>query len=124
VLALLADNNIVLHVNHLVGLCAEGPLREFWMEMEPVLHTFEELGLERTMSDETLWRTCQRLKVVLITGNRNHDGDDSLEATIHRENSVDALPVITLADMDRVLTDRAYAQATADRTSICSILIE
>ena len=51
----------------------------------------------------------------MITGNRNDDGPDSLEATIRNENQPDSLPVITIADTDRVLQDRPYAHTVAER---------
>ena len=42
----------------------------------------------------------------MITGNRNDDGPDSLEATTRNENQPESLPVITIGDADRVLRDR------------------
>lgn len=53
-------------------------------------------------------------ELVLITGNRNDDGADSLEATIRNENQPDSLPVITIADQDRVLQDRLSAERVAE----------
>jgi hypothetical protein len=38
-----------------------------------------------------------------------------LEATIRNENRPDSLPVITIADTDRVLQDRLYAEMVAER---------
>ena len=51
----------------------------------------------------------------MITGNRNDDGADSLEATIRNENQPDSPPVITFGDADRVLRDRVYAEQVAER---------
>ena len=62
-----------------------------------------------------VWRTCQKEELVLITGNRNRRGSESLEATIQSGNQPDSLPVVTIADQDRVLRDRAYAEAVAVR---------
>jgi hypothetical protein len=36
-------------------------------------------------------------------------------ATIQSENQPDSLPVVTIADQDRVLRDRTYAEAVAVR---------
>lgn len=47
--------------------------------------------------------------MVLITGNRNDDGPDSLEATLRRANSPACLPVFTLANPKRIYKDREYA---------------
>jgi hypothetical protein len=38
-----------------------------------------------------------------------------LEAVIQDENRPDSLPVVTLADADRVLKDRLYAEKVAER---------
>jgi hypothetical protein len=50
-----------------------------------------------------------------VTGNRNDDGPDSLEATIRNENQPDSLPVITIANTERVLKHRQYAHTVAER---------
>ncbi len=50
----------------------------------------------------------------MITGNRNDDGADSLEATIRNENQTDSLPVITVANADRVLQDRRCTEEVAE----------
>jgi hypothetical protein len=62
-----------------------------------------------------VWRTCQSEQLILITGNRNKRGPDSLEATIQSENQPDSLPVITIADLNRVVRDRLYAELVAER---------
>jgi len=49
----------------------------------------------------------------LIAGNRNDDGPDSLEAVIRDENQPDSLPVVTIANPDRMLNDRLYAEEVA-----------
>ncbi len=38
-----------------------------------------------------------------------------MEATIRNENQPDSLPVFTIADTNRVLQDRLYAEAVAER---------
>jgi len=62
-----------------------------------------------------VWEACQREQVILLTANRNDDGPDSLEATIQQHNTPASLPVFTLANEQRVLRDRLYAEAVADR---------
>ncbi len=51
----------------------------------------------------------------MITGNRNKRGPDSLEAVIQSQNQPDSLPVFTIADPDRVLQDRLYAEQVTER---------
>jgi hypothetical protein len=51
----------------------------------------------------------------LIIENRNKRGSESLEATIQNENQPDSLPAITIANTERVLRDRHYAETVAER---------
>ena len=66
-----------------------------------------------------MWEACQCAQVVLLTANRSDEGPESLEATIQHYNTPDntpvSLPVFTLANDQRVLRDRLYAEAVADR---------
>jgi hypothetical protein len=57
-----------------------------------------------------IWQLCQAEKLVFITDNRNHDSADSLESAIQLHNSPDALPVFTIADLNRFRTSRSYAE--------------
>jgi hypothetical protein len=50
-----------------------------------------------------------------VTSNRNAEGSDSLEATIRALSTPNSLPVFTLADAQRVLQERSYAERVADR---------
>ncbi len=77
------------------------------------IETFESLGLDREIVDSGLWHTCQRERLILVTGNRNADGPDSLEETIRSSNTPQSLPVFTLANPRKILSDRAYATRVA-----------
>lgn len=50
---------------------------------------------------------------MLVTGNRNKEDDDSLEATMLKRNTPQSLPVLTIGDPDRVMVDRQYAHSVA-----------
>jgi hypothetical protein len=52
---------------------------------------------------------------VLITGNRNDDGPDSLESVVKDENLPESLPIVTISDPDRLLRDRLYTEKVAER---------
>ncbi|MBO0697407.1 MAG: hypothetical protein J2P46_03370 [Zavarzinella sp.] len=52
---------------------------------------------------------------MLITGNRNEEDETSLEATIHRENTPDSLPVLTIGRPDDVLTSAEYADRVTEK---------
>ena len=62
-----------------------------------------------------MWEVCQREQVILVTANRNDEGPDSLESSIQQYNTPQSLPVFTLANDQRVLRDRQYAETVADR---------
>jgi hypothetical protein len=51
----------------------------------------------------------------MITGNRNAAGPESLEMTIRQRHTPNCLPVLTLADPDRIQRDRLYAEAVVER---------
>jgi hypothetical protein len=110
---LLADNDAGGQVAILVRIISGEEWKAFWNELELSTVTFEDVQLPRDASDATLWRTCQREQVVLITNNRNADEPDSLETTIRAENQTDSLPVFTLARAQQINADRAYAEKTA-----------
>jgi hypothetical protein len=120
--ALMADVNVERHVRILIA-ALEGPSwRDLWATLAVPIVTFAERGLARTTPDSALWAICQRDELVLLTANRNASGPDSLEATIRLANTSTSLPVITLADPERVLLDRYYAERAADR--LFEILLE
>ncbi|HVU89425.1 MAG TPA: hypothetical protein VHD36_19005 [Pirellulales bacterium] len=55
-----------------------------------------------------------RLEFVLLTENRNHEGPDSLQATLDDSWSEGRLPVLTLASKRRLERDHDYALAVAE----------
>lgn len=111
---ILADANIVGHVQRLVTLLQGEPWREFWEHLNLVCTTFVEVGLDRKTSDAVIWQFCQEHDLVLITSNRNKTKPDSLEATIRDRNTSQSLPVLTLGDADRVLQSRDYADRVVE----------
>jgi hypothetical protein len=111
---ILADINIGKQRKAILAVWVSDAWRELWTGLGLSVVSFPALGLSYNASDALIWRTCQREGLVLITGNRNDDGTDSLEATIRNENKPDSLPVITIADQDRVLQDRLYAERVAE----------
>jgi hypothetical protein len=62
-----------------------------------------------------VWEVCQREQVVLLTANRNDESPESLAFTIQQHNTPQSLPVFTLANDQRVLRDRQYAETVPDR---------
>jgi hypothetical protein len=86
-----------------------------WNGLGVVVESFPTLGLSFDAPDALIWKICQSEGLVLITGNRNRRGLDSLQAVIQNESGPDSLPVVTIANVNRVLRDRSYAENVAER---------
>ena len=121
-LRIMSDNDVRGHVGRLMDICETLPWAGLWRDLECVLCTFEDLNLAEDATDATVWQACQDGQILLITGNRNAEGPESLEITIRQQNRPDCLPVLTLADPDRIARDRAYASSVVER--LFDILID
>jgi hypothetical protein len=90
-----------------------------WLELEPIrIVTLGAVGLSAGTNDRTIWRFVQEQRMVLLTGNRNMKGEDSLEQTLREEGTPTSLPVITIGSVDR-LKERGYrAQCAASLIEI------
>jgi hypothetical protein len=88
---------------------------DLWSSLNCSTPTFHDLQLTADASDEMVWRTCQQNELVLLTGNRNARGSDSLEMVIRAYNTPESLPVFTLADTQRLLRDDSYAERAAEK---------
>ncbi len=107
---LVADANIRGQVEYLVQRMQADVWVDFWEALGLVLYRFEDIGLSVSSSDLEVWSVCQAEQLVLITDNCNLDSDDSLEATIRRNNTAESLPVFTIADMNAFRTDGSYVE--------------
>ncbi len=112
---ILADNDVGGFLKSILLIWRSDAWRDLWDDLGLSVQSFSTMGLSRESPDVLIWRTCQREQLVLITGNRNDDGPDSLESTIRVENQPDSLPVITLANLERLARDRLYAEMVAER---------
>lgn len=106
---ILADVNIQGHVDLLMDLVRSDEWIEFWQFLELTYVRFGDVALADDASDADIWQLCQDQGYVLVTSNRNRDSADSLEATIRSRGTSDSLPVLTLADPERLRNDRQYA---------------
>lgn len=99
-IALLSDHDIELHARLIWSIFTV----EQWHAMRVAsLSTMLEAGLKPDSSDRDVWQFCQSHNLLLLTGNRNMDGPDSLGQTIEDLNGPDALPVLTIGVRERVL---------------------
>ncbi len=112
---ILADVNIEGQVFILLTALESPSWRGVWGPLQLPLRTFAELGLSANLSDDLVWQRCQQDQLVLITGNRNRSGADSLEATLRSQNTPQALPVLTVSDPTRILHSRDYTLAVVER---------
>ena len=85
--------------------------------------TFNDVGLRIDSSDREVWRFAQEHELILLTGNRNQAGEDSLEQTIRNENKPTSLPVVTVSVVDR-LEERVYREQCAERLAEIILDIE
>ena len=111
----LPDINCQGHFQVLQRLLADASRGELWNFLNLAIRTFDDLNLAADASDRILWQTCQANDVVLITANRNADNPDSLERTIQDLDTPESLPVVTLANVERIRRDRLYAEQVADQ---------
>jgi hypothetical protein len=88
---------------------------EGWLKLlEIPMLTFSDVGLLINSSDRSVWRFAQEKQLILLTGNRNSEGEDSLEQTIRNENTPSSLPVVTVSVVSR-MEERAYREQCAER---------
>ena len=88
---------------------------EGWLELYPLeMIMFRDIGLDDGSSDRDIWRFSQDNNMILLTSNRNMEGEDSLEKTIREENRLSSLPVLTIALVEK-LEEKAFCQRCAER---------
>ena len=88
---------------------------EGWLETLPIRFiSFDEVELPITSSDRTVWHFAQENQMILLTANRSMKGEDSLEQVIREECLPTSLPVVTLANIDRIV-EREYREECVDR---------
>ncbi len=101
----LIDHNLKGHA--LVFFGAIG--RQGWLDVVPIRFvTFSEMELSIASDDRVVWRLAQENQMILLTANRSMKGKDSLEQVMREESTSASLPVITIGNADRLLSDSEY----------------
>ena len=118
----LSDHDVQGHVSRLMDICQLPPWVDLWREMDCIICTFEDFDLPVDATDAAIWQVCQEHDILLITGNRNAESPESLEIALREKNTSTCLPVLTLADPDRIQRDRRYAESIVER--LFDILID
>jgi hypothetical protein len=112
---LLVDADLRLQRQVLLGLFQQSHRVELWDYLGYRMPTFDDIGLAQDSSDLVVWQTCQGNQLVLLTANRNDKGKEALENVIRSFNGPTSLPVLTLSEANRFLTDREYKYRVADK---------
>ncbi|BDI16482.1 hypothetical protein ANSO36C_22840 [Nostoc cf. commune SO-36] len=101
----LIDHNLKGHALIFFGAIAI----QGWLDIIPIRFvTFAEMDLSIESDDRVVWRLAQENQMILLTANRSMKGKDSLEQVMREENISASLPVITIANADRLLNDSEY----------------
>lgn len=111
----LADHNIVGHLRAMLIILEGEEWGLVWESLNLKVFTFQDFGLSTDLSDSALWKKCQQQEVVLLTGNRNKTGPDSLQATIEEFNTPTSLPILTIGTPEQVFRSGEYAERAAIR---------
>jgi hypothetical protein len=111
VITVLADHNIEGQAALLwSALATEG-----WLDLVPLrLVYFAHVDLPLDSSDCNVWHFAQAQQMLLLTGNRNMEGEDSLAQTIQEANQPSSLPVITISRTERIV-ETTYRRQCATR---------
>jgi predicted nuclease of predicted toxin-antitoxin system len=108
----LVDHNLRGHSVVLAGSFAASG----WLDLVAVQFVlFEAVGLADDANDRVVWRCAQAAEMILITANRSMKGDDSLEQVMREENTAKSLPVVTIANIDRLLAEPNYRDRCVNR---------
>ena len=90
-----------------------------------VLRLFTDVGLPINADDEQVWRYCQVNSALLLTGNRKaRGGENTLESVLRRLTTSETLPVLTIGNVQRILSDRVYCRQCADRLADYVLALE
>jgi hypothetical protein len=119
-IAVLADHNIEGQAALLwSALGTEG-----WLDLIPMrLVYFAHVDLALGSSDRDIWHFVQAHRMLLLTGNRNMDGEDSLGHVIQEANEPASLPVITISRIERVI-EMTYRRQCATRLAEIALYLD
>ena len=112
---IMADHDIEGQMQMLLRLLTSAEWHALWTELTVRVESFASLDVPTNTPDAALWRLCQTQEIILITGNRNQDGPESLEAVMQTDNTAASLPILTIGEPQRIFTSRAYAQRVVER---------
>ena len=113
--AIMADHDVEGDFDIVLRTLMSEEWRELWKELNYGVESFRSLGISDNTSDVDLWRLCQERQVILITGNRNREGPNSLQYAIEQLNTPTCLPVLTIGVPGRAIRSQAYLRRLVAR---------
>ena len=96
-LAIMADHDIEGQVQLVLHLLMSPEWHALWTELAVRVESFASADLSINTPDAALWQFCQRQQIILITGNRNEDGPESLEAVLQGSKCLSKINFILIA---------------------------
>jgi len=120
-IGILADHDVELQARLIWAQFSE---RDWQLMQLSSLAMVADVALLPTASDREIWLACQRADLILLTANRNMRGSDSLESVIRELGNEQSLPVLTIADPERVVFDAAYRELCAYRVADIALELE
>ncbi|TRU93598.1 MAG: ACP S-malonyltransferase [Microcystis novacekii Mn_MB_F_20050700_S1D] len=97
---------------------------EGWLKTLPIRFiSFDEVELPINSSDRVVWHFAQENQMILLTANRSMKGEDSLEQVIREECLPTSLPVVTFANVARII-EREYREECVDRLIEIALYLE
>lgn len=107
----LIDYNLQKYAAILLGKIAN----DGWLDLISIRFIFfNDLDLPTDSDDRVVWQLSQDREMILLTANRNMKGKDSLEQVLRERNTPDALPIITIANLERFRKNANYRSRCAD----------
>lgn len=101
----LIDHNLKGHALVFFGAIAS----QGWLDIVSIQFvTFTGLDIPTDSDDRSVWRLAQENHMILLTANRSMKGKDSLEQVMREESTSASLPVVTISNADRLLSDPEY----------------
>ena len=79
-ISLMADENYEGQLDRVMTVLTSEEWGPLWELVAVPRLQFSDVGLQTGDIDTKVWDVCQQRRIVLFTGNRNHDGVDSLDA--------------------------------------------
>jgi len=93
---------------------------EGWIELAVLrIVTFAELSVPFETSDRKVYEFAQEHRMVLLTANRNKDGEESLEQAILEQNQLASYSVVTIANPDRMAESDYRIRCATKLAEVC-----